>query len=666
MRASVEPKLRLVDAHGPGASSGGFERTRESATAVESSPPTMEPDSDSLLFGSALDVVQLPCLRVDDQGVILALNNAAAEFLGVNPSRRVACVVSAFLAPGHATGFFQFLGRVVRTQQDQRCTLPIRSQTGAERVVQFDARREGPESTLLSLIDVSEREYALDRLRSSEQRMRSLLEALPDAVFVIEDDEVVHCNPAAYRITAVPPVGRSFASLLEPEQCPVLTRSAGTRDKPERHELRFATAQGPARAVETLWMPLEFEGRLAYLCVARDRTEQRRLEAKMAHADRLATVGVLAQGVAHELNNPLTFVTMNVRELVEELESDRPIGPSLRSDLAESAREAADGARRMARIVSDLQGLARVDDEPTSMDLNRVVERCLVLAKAQIRSRVRVHTSLSSVPEVFGDEGRMTQVVLNLLINAVQALPDRTGNIWVETRLEGNDAILEVRDDGPGFAAHVRDRVFEPFVTTKPVGDGTGLGLFVCHQYVSECGGSLEALDAPEGGAKLRVKLQLAWKSDSPRTVPHTPKVESMGRPRLLIIDDEPIIRESLARKLASGIDVETAGSAEAALERLRDGETFDIVLCDLMMPGKGGRWLYGALGEKFPAVQAAFCVMTGGAVEREDARFLATTSPPLLRKPFSTADVATFVRARYEAMRTTSDPMPSDPSVCS
>lgn len=649
----MEPKLRLVDAGEPDVSTEEGAQTQERAPEQPSRPPTpVEPEPQSLLFGNALDVVPFPCLRVDDQGVILALNNAAAEFLGINPTRRISCVMSAFLAPGHATAFFQFLGRVVRTQQDQRCTIPIRSQTGAERVVQFDARREAPASTLLSLIDVSEREYALNRLRGSEQRMRSLLEALPDAVFVIEDDTVVHCNPAAYRIAAMPPVGRSFASLLEPEQCPVLTRSLGTPHEPERHDLRFATTEGPARTVETLWMPIEFEGRLAHLCVARDRTEQRRLEAKMAHADRLATVGVLAQGVAHELNNPLTFVTMNVRELVDTLESERPVDPLLRDELAESAREAADGARRMARIVSDLQGLARVDDEPTSMDLNRVVERCLVLARAQIRSRVQVHTSLNTVPEVYGDEGRMTQVVLNLLINAVQALPDRTGNIWVETRLEGHDALLEVRDDGPGFAPHVRDRVFEPFVTTKPVGDGTGLGLFVCHQYVSECGGALEALDAPEGGARLRVKLQLARPSDTPRAVSTMAETQSAERPRLLIIDDEPIIRESLARKLCATVDVEIAGSAEAALDRFRDGETFDIVLCDLMMPGKGGRWLYGALRDEFPEAQSSFCVMTGGAVEREDARFLAETSPPLLRKPFSTSDVATFVRTRFEATR--------------
>ncbi len=627
----MEPKLRLVD---------------------EADPSTARSEPASLLFGNALDSVPFPCLRVDDQGVVLAINAAASEFLGINPSRKTTCVMSAFLAPGHATAFFQFLSRIVRTEQDQRCTIPIRSQSGAERVVQFDARREGAASTLLSLIDVSEREFALARLRGSEQRMRSLLEALPDAVFVIDDGTIVHCNPAAYRIAAMPPVGRTFASLLEPEQCPVLTRSLGTPHEPERHELCFGSADGPPRTVETLWMPIEFEGRLAHLCVARDRTEQRRLEAKMAHADRLSTVGVLAQGVAHELNNPLTFVTMNVRELVDVLESEKPIDPLLRDELAESAREAADGARRMARIVSDLQGLARIDGEPSSMDLNRVVERCLVLAKAQMRSRVQVHTALGALPPVHGDDGRMTQVVLNLLINAVQALPGRSGNIWVETRFDGNEAILEVRDDGPGFAPYVRDRVFEPFVTTKPVGDGTGLGLFVCHQYVSECGGTLEALDAPEGGARLRIRLQAASSPERPAAVEVASEPVSGVTPRLLIIDDEPIIRESLARKLSPEIDVETAGDAEAAMELLRSGTTFDIILCDLMMPGRGGRWLYGALADEFPDTIRRFCVMTGGAVEREDSRFLSENAPPLLRKPFSTADVATFVRTRLETTR--------------
>ena len=635
----MAPKLRIVD---------------------EDDPPSTDREG-SLLFGNALDVVPFPCLRIDDRGVVIALNAAAAEFLGVNPQRRVSCVMSAFLAPGHATAFFQFLGRIVRTNQAQRCTIPIRSQTGAERVVQFDARREGPSSTLLSLIDVSEREYALTRLRSSEQRMRSLLEALPDAVFVVDDGMVVHCNPAAYRIAAMPPVGRAFASLLEPEQCPLLANhSMGTPNEPERHELCFGTPDGASRTVETLWMPIEFEGRLAHLCVARDRTEQRRLEAQMAHADRLATVGVLAQGVAHELNNPLTFVTMNVRELVDVLESSRPLDTLLRDELAESAREAADGARRMARIVSDLQGLARVDDETAAMDLNLVVERCLVLARAQIRSRVQVHTNLGTLPLVHGDDGRMTQVVLNLLINAVQALPEERGNIWVETRFDGKDAVLEVRDDGPGFASHIRDRVFEPFVTTKPVGDGTGLGLFVCHQYVTECGGSLEALDAVEGGARLQVRLQPAATKELPSpTEPRRP-LTPLDTPRLLIIDDEPIIRESLARKLAPSVDVAIAESAEAALELLRGGHRFDIILCDLMMPGRGARWLHDMLVAEFPGSLRAFCVMTGGAVEREDARFLSEVSPPLLRKPFSSSDVATFVRTRLETVMAGSDSQPA------
>ncbi len=615
-------------------------------------PPVSPGMETSLLFGSALDVVPFPCLRIDDQGVIQALNPAAAEFLGINAALRRVCPVSAFVAPGQTTAFFQFLRRIIRTHEPQRCTLPIRSKGGAPRVVQFDARREGPTSTLLSLIDVSEREHALTRLRGSELRLRSLLETLPDAVFVVADGVVVHCNPAAHRITAAPPVGRTFAQLLEPEQCPLITHhSMGTPTEAERHELCFSTLDGAPRAVETLWMPIDFEGRAAHLCVARDRTEQRRLEAQMAHADRLATVGVLAQGVAHELNNPLTYVTMNVRELVDALESKRSFADAERAELAESAREAADGASRMARIVADLQGLARVDDEPTSMDLNVVVERCLVLAQAQMRARVQVHKRLGSLPAVSGDAGRMTQVVLNLLINAVQALPERGGQIWVETFFEGSGAVLEIRDDGPGISAHVRDRMFEPFVTTKPVGDGTGLGLFVCHQYVTECGGSLEALDAPEGGARLRVKLSRAGKTELvEESGSRARSVQPRSRPAVLVIDDEPVIRETLSRQLSRHLDVTVVGNAEAALALWSAGGSFDLTLCDLMMPGHGARWLYAALLERCPEAVRSFCVMTGGAVDPQDARFLAQAAPPLLRKPFSSSDVISFIENAVNA----------------
>lgn len=602
----------------------------------------------SMRFDNALDGVPFPCLRLDDAGQILKLNDAAAEFLGIDSRHAAPLPISTLLAPGDSAPFFQFLGRAIKTSQSQRCTLPLRTRLGAQRVVQFDANREEVNSTLLSLIDVTDREYALTRLRGSEHRMRTLLEGLPDAVFVIDEGIVVHCNPAAYRITVGPPIGRPFQSLLQHGEPPGLDAqsNAGAREA-KRAELTFRAEDGEPRGAETLWMPIEFEGRVAHLCVARDRTEQRRLEANMAHADRLSTVGVLAQGVAHELNNPLTFVTMNVRELVTNLAATTPIEGDLRAELLESAREAADGSARMARIVSDLQGLARTEEQLVPMDLGGVVERCLALARAQMRSGVRVHKTLRAIPNVYGDDGRMTQVVLNLLINAVQALPDRAGNIWVETRSTGDVATLEVRDDGTGIDPRVRERVFEPFVTTKPVGDGTGLGLFVCHQYVTECGGKLEALDAPEGGARMRVSLRVAREEGPIFASAPTHDRSSRDTPRLLIVDDERMIRESLARAMTA--DVELAGGAQAALTLLREGHRFDLVLCDLMMPGRGGRWLHAALRREFPELLPTFCVITGGAVEPEDARFLRERKPPLLRKPFSTDDVTAFVEAQLD-----------------
>ncbi|MBV1859508.1 MAG: PAS domain-containing protein [Nannocystaceae bacterium] len=471
-----------------------------------------------LRFGNALDGVPFPCLLLNNTGAVNKLNPAAAEFLDLDPPNPFSFARS-FLAPSDETAFFEFLGRVVRGPQSQRCTLALHTRQGAFRVVQFDASAEDRENVLVSLIDVTERESALDRLRGSEHRMRSLLESLPDAVFVVDEGTVVHCNPAAYRITFDHPTGMPFTSLLQHGQPPRLNaQSSSDTLRPQRAEVAFRVNDGEPRYAETLWMPIEFEGRDAHLCVARDRTEQHRLEANMARADRLATVGVLAQGVAHELNNPLTFVTMNVRELVANLESTTAIEGELRAELLESAREAEDGSERMARIVSDMQGLARTEEQLAPMNLVGVVERCLVLARAQMRSRIHVHKTLRAIPNVDGEVGRLTQVVLNLLINAVQALPGRVGNIWVETRHEEDAVILEVRDDGQGFDPRVRERVFEPFVTTKPVGDGTGLGLFVCHQYVTECGGTIEALDAPEGGACMRVSLRIAGEDSSART----------------------------------------------------------------------------------------------------------------------------------------------------
>lgn len=602
-----------------------------------------------LHFNNALDGAPLACVQLDTRGVVQAANPAACQLLKLAPHRPGSAVLSAYISPPDMAAFFQYVREVHASSDSRRRTLKMRRRDGLPRWLRLEGRRtqEGPESQILvSLVDVSEIEEADQRLRDSEARMRTLLESLPDAVFVLRDGRVAECNPAGRALTGRDPVGVAFAELLSAEQHSLLeARGAPATSScaPERHELRFQLPGGQIRTAETLWLPVSFAGSSAQLCVARDQTDQRQLEAKVANNDRLATVGVLAAGVAHELNNPLTYVMMNLREVIDGLEDRTPADPR---ELKVSAGEALDGAKRMARIVGDLHSLARVDDELGPVDINAIAERSLTLTSAHARSRAEVRVKLGNVVPVWGDAGRLTQVILNLILNALQALPPSAGCVTVSTAMTRDRVTVSVRDNGPGIARKVRERLFEPFVTTKEAGQGTGLGLYVCHRYVTECSGYIEVLSPPGGGAQFDVHLRKC-----PGAVERAEEVEKTVNAafpaRILIVDDEPVIRGLLARRLSSLGEVIIADNADDALELIHSGTKVDAILCDLLMPGKGGRELYERLASERPEMLSRLGFMTGGAVDTGDRMFLETLEPPLLRKPFSKEELIEFVSRR-------------------
>jgi signal transduction histidine kinase len=382
---------------------------------------------------------------------------------------------------------------------------------------------------------------------------------------------------------------------------------------------------------------------------ARGRAEQRKMQEQLLISDRMASVGTLAAGVAHEINNPLAALIANLEFSLEELSgADNPTAAleEMKAPLAD-AREAAD---RVRLIVRDLKVFSRSGDEERRgpIDVERVLESSLRMAWNEIRHRARVEKDYGGVPPASGNESRLGQVFLNLLVNAAQAMPDGRSHdhlIRVVTRHQQDRVLVEIHDDGSGIPADVLPHVFDPFFTTKPAGVGTGLGLAICHRIVTDLGGTIAVESKVGQGTVFRVTLPVARQKGD--TSPSLPAFAATVGPRgrILVIDDEPMINAILRRMLGRDHQVESATSVREALARL-ESETFDVILCDLMMPDMTGMDLHAALEQRDPALAERIVFMTGGAFTPAAREFLDRVPNGRLEKPFEPAAVKAMIRS--------------------
>jgi signal transduction histidine kinase len=370
------------------------------------------------------------------------------------------------------------------------------------------------------------------------------------------------------------------------------------------------------------------------------RAEQRRLEEKLLRADRMASIGALVAGVAHEINNPLAIVLANL-ELLARL-SIPPSGPAPRLDTAEiqeTLRDAREAADRVRVIVAGLKTLSRSDElERGPVDLHRMLDFSIKMAWNEIRHRARLIKAYGPVPAVLGNEARLGQVFLNLLINAAQAIPEGSAGeneIRIATRRGAEDSVLvEIRDSGLGMPAAVMARIFDPFFTSKPVGAGTGLGLAICDTIVRAHGGEITVSSAVGQGSTFVVRLPAT--EGVPSSLRRaTPVIPVARRGRVLVVDDEPAIGVALRRTLQDDHDVEVVTSARGALDLLEAGCRFDLILCDMMMPEQTGEGLHGELARKLPEQAERMVFLTGGAFTPRARSFLERVNNLCLEKPF-------------------------------
>ncbi len=373
------------------------------------------------------------------------------------------------------------------------------------------------------------------------------------------------------------------------------------------------------------------------------------LQTRLMLADRLVSVGTLAAGVAHEINNPLMYVIANLEFVSRALgTADGASTDEKRARLLRAMAQAREGADRVTQIVRGLRTFSRGDEDRRGpVSVVDVIESSLAMAWNEIRHRARLVRAFGAVALVEANEARLGQVFLNLLVNAAQAIPEGhvdRHEIRVSAWNDGSHVVVEVRDTGDGIAPEIQGRIFDPFFTTKPVGEGTGLGLSICHGIVTGLGGEITVESAQGVGSTFRVSLPASVAPRAPQRY-SVPPAPPGARAKVLIVDDEPSLRSSLAQILATEHEVSAEATGQGVLARMRGGERFDVILCDLLMPEMSGVDLFQAIEAEFPEQRARVVFLTGGAFTPRTQEFLSRVPNPRLEKPFDIDDLLVLIR---------------------
>jgi signal transduction histidine kinase len=394
------------------------------------------------------------------------------------------------------------------------------------------------------------------------------------------------------------------------------------------------------------------------------RSEQVRMREQLLISERMASAGTLAAGVAHEINNPLAVAMANMefvsetfgRVMSTRIHEGGPtsdwIGWGSIGALEEPMHDIRDALVRMRDIVRDVKVFSSPSKVHTDVvDVVRVLDSSIRMAWNEIRHRAHVVKDYQSIQMVNGNESRLGQVILNLIVNAAQAMSEGNADqneLRVSTRSKDDRLVIEIADTGTGIADEDLPKLFDPFFTTKGPGAGTGLGLAICHKIVAELGGRIEVDTTVGKGTVFRLELPTARESA-------TIKVKTLSsvparRARVLVVDDEPAIGRAIQRTLREHLEVLALTSAREGLRRIQGGERFDVIILDLMMPEMTGMDLHRQLVE-LDADQARRVVfMTGGAFTTGARAFLDGVSNPRIEKPVEATNLLAIVAGLVES----------------
>jgi signal transduction histidine kinase len=377
------------------------------------------------------------------------------------------------------------------------------------------------------------------------------------------------------------------------------------------------------------------------------RKRQRIAQEQLMVSDRMASIGMLAAGVAHEINNPLAAVISNLELAASMLDDHERLEGDVRSEVCEMLADARSAADRVKHIIRDLKIFSRHEDtHDAAVDVRAMLESTLRMAWTEIRHRARLEKAYGETPPVRGTESRLGQVFLNLIVNAAQAIPEGNAarnTIRIVTGMDDERVFVEVTDTGSGMSEETVRHLFTPFFTTKPQGVGTGLGLSIAHRIVTGLGGELRVDTALGRGTTFRVILPVADQTttEAPGQSP-TPQAR---RGRILVVDDELVVLTSLRRLLSRDHEVDIASGASEALRKLADGNRYDVILCDLMMPQVTGMELHEHVQQHHGEQAERIIFLTGGAFTPSARQFLDRVPNQWIEKPFDVQQLRAMIK---------------------
>ena len=448
----------------------------------------------------------------------------------------------------------------------------------------------------------------------------------------------------------VPPTFEQFLARVYPADLTTVKAyisKARSERSPSSLEFRIVRPTGEIRTMHSrVRAEIDATGALLRLIGAeQDITETKELASRLVFSDRMIAVGTLAGGVAHEINNPLATIAAQL-QILDESHKDP------------GTRDARTAVERIRTIVRGLSAFSRNDDESRhTIELNRVLDLAIGLTSNEIRHRAKLVKLFGSPPHVSANESRLGHVFINLLVNAAEAIPEGNADrheIRVTTRIDpAGWAIVEIQDNGVGIPRELAGRVFDPFFTTKEVGQGTGLGLSICHGIVRSLGGEITLRSEVGKGSTFTVALPPATEGPRTRAASAPPKPGEAVRGTVLVIDDDVMFSTSLRRLLASQHSVTVVNNGRDALSRLKGGEQFDAILCDLMMPELTGAELHAELVVFDRELADRIIFITGGAFSPASQRFLERITNLCFEKPCDINELREAILRRVVASQT-------------
>ena len=495
--------------------------------------------------------------------------------------------------------------------------------------------------------DITERKRAERALRDAEERLRLVISNSPVILFALDREGVFTLSE-----------GKGLEALgREPGQVVGQSIFDFYHDVPQilervRHALAGESntlrVEMRGRAFDAWYEPVRDEGGevTGVVGVAHDVTERKLEDERLQETARLVSLGQLAAGVAHEINNPLTVVVGST-----ELMADEVVPPVIR----ERFYRIRSHAERAANIVRNLLSFARRHEpEKRYIQIPDILSRALELKAHELQlQNIRVTTQWAEdLPGTMADDHQLTQVIVNMLNNAEQALTQAhgAGEIIVGASRSGDNIRISVADDGPGISPEDLPNIFDPFFTTKGVGEGTGLGLSTCYGMVRQHGGRIWAESADGRGATFHVEIPVVLPGEDLKAEEQVAYAAPTEARRILVVDDEPDIRNLIGEALRrERYAVDLAEDGQRAWHTLQS-RSYDCILLDLKMPGMSGQQLYRLIEASSSGLADKVIFLTGDMLSPDTSTFIEATGNPSVTKPFRLAEIRRLIRESVQS----------------